>query len=144
MIFEWEEESWKDFPSTMQLVVQQQLRFAVSKWLLGFVREKTLPELSEASHSLISGFRELCHGAENIHKEMDLVEVIAAAKSLQLCLTLCNPIDGSPPGSPVPGILQARTLQWVATKSLDLHICWRGSRMMQKELRLTAFYISWS
>ena len=36
------------------------------------------------------------------------------AKSLQLCLTLCNPIDGSPPGSPVPGILQARTLEWVA------------------------------
>ena len=38
----------------------------------------------------------------------------AAAKSLQLCLTLCNPIDGSPPGSPIPGILQARTLEWVA------------------------------
>ena len=38
----------------------------------------------------------------------------AAAKSLQSCLTLCEPIDGSPPGSPVPGILQARTLEWVA------------------------------
>ena len=36
------------------------------------------------------------------------------AKSLQLCLTLRNPIDGSPPGSAVPGILQARTLEWVA------------------------------
>ena len=36
-----------------------------------------------------------------------------AAKSLQSCLTLCDPIDGSPPGSPVPGILQARTLEWV-------------------------------
>ena len=39
----------------------------------------------------------------------------AAAKSLQSCLTLCDPIDGSPPGSPVAGILQARTLEWVAT-----------------------------
>ena len=39
----------------------------------------------------------------------------AAAKSLQSCLTLCDPIDGSPPGSPVPGILQARTLEWVAS-----------------------------
>ena len=40
---------------------------------------------------------------------------IAAAKSLQSCPTLCNPRDGSPPGSPVPGILQARrTLEWVA------------------------------
>ena len=41
-------------------------------------------------------------------------EAAAAAKSLQSCPTLCNPIDGSPPGSPVPGILQARTLEWVA------------------------------
>ena len=38
----------------------------------------------------------------------------AAAKSLQSCLTLCDPIDSSPPGSPVPGVLQARTLEWVA------------------------------
>ena len=38
----------------------------------------------------------------------------AAAKSHQSCLTLCNPIDGSPTGSSVPGILQARTLEWVA------------------------------
>ena len=38
----------------------------------------------------------------------------AAAKSLRSCPTLCDPIDGSPPGSPVPGILQARTLEWVA------------------------------
>ena len=38
----------------------------------------------------------------------------AAAKSLQLCLTLCDPMDSSPPGSPLPGILQTRTLKWVA------------------------------
>ena len=38
----------------------------------------------------------------------------AAAKSLQLWPTQCDPIDGSPPGSPIPGILQARTLEWVA------------------------------
>ena len=38
----------------------------------------------------------------------------AAAKSLQSCPTLCDPIDGSPPGSPVPGILQARVLEWGA------------------------------
>ena len=39
----------------------------------------------------------------------------AAAKLLQSCTTLCDPIDGSPPGSAVPGILQERTLEWVAT-----------------------------
>ena len=42
------------------------------------------------------------------------VVAAAAAKSHQSCPTLCDPIDGSPPGSPVPGILQARTLEWVA------------------------------
>ena len=42
------------------------------------------------------------------------IDHTAAAKSLQSCPTLCNAIDGSPPGSAVPGILQARTLEWVA------------------------------
>ena len=45
---------------------------------------------------------------------LGLRSTAAAAKSLQLCPTLCNPIGDSPPGSPVPGILQARTLEWVA------------------------------
>jgi len=48
----------------------------------------------------------------------------AAAKSLQSCPTLCNPRDGSPPGSPVPGILQARTLEWVAI-SFSQYIHWK-------------------
>ena len=43
-----------------------------------------------------------------------LIAAAAAAKSLQLCPTLCDPIDGSPLSSPVPGILQARTPEWVA------------------------------
>ena len=45
---------------------------------------------------------------------LDEDSAAAAAKSLQSCLTLCDPIDGSPPGSPVPGILHARTMEWVA------------------------------
>ena len=50
------------------------------------------------------------------HKKVgyDQATAAAAAKSLQSCPTLCNPIDGSPPGSSVPGILQARILEWVA------------------------------
>ena len=47
-------------------------------------------------------------------KTLRIAAAAAAAKSLQSCLTLWDPIDGSPPGSPVPGILQARTLEWVA------------------------------
>ena len=46
----------------------------------------------------------------------------AAARSLQSCPTLCDPTDGSPPGSPVPGILQARTLEWVVFPS-PMHEC---------------------
>ena len=45
---------------------------------------------------------------------VDAAAAAAAAKSLQSCPTLCDPIDGSPPGSPVPGILRARILEWVA------------------------------
>ena len=47
-------------------------------------------------------------------KSKEICRIAAAAKSLQSCPTLCEPIDGSPPGSPIPGILQARTLDWVA------------------------------
>ena len=47
-------------------------------------------------------------------KPPDFTPAATTAKSLQSCPTLCDPIDGSPPGSPVSGILQARTLEWVA------------------------------
>ena len=47
----------------------------------------------------------------------------AAAKSLQSCPTLCDPRDGSPPGSPVPGILQARTLEWIAISFSNAWTC---------------------
>ena len=49
-----------------------------------------------------------------VNSSHEVAYAAAAAKSLQSCLTLCDPIDGSPPGSPVPGILQARILEWVA------------------------------
>ena len=46
--------------------------------------------------------------------ETSFAAAAAAAESLQACPTLCDPLDGSPPGSPIPGIRQARTLEWVA------------------------------
>ena len=57
-----------------------------------------------------------CEGENNTRYLVTAIEpfAAAAAKSLQSCLTLCDPIDNSPPGSPIPGILQARTLEWVA------------------------------
>ena len=50
----------------------------------------------------------------SFHIKSESVSSSAAAKSLQSCPTLCDPMDSSPPGSPVPGILQATTLEWVA------------------------------
>ena len=50
-----------------------------------------------------------------IYIDISSAAAAAAAKSRQSCPTLCDPTDGSPPGSAVPGILQARTLEWVAT-----------------------------
>ena len=52
-----------------------------------------------------------------------MFDCAAAAKSLQLCQTLCDPIDGSPLGSSVPGILQARTLEWVFSNGVGLVQC---------------------
>ena len=57
----------------------------------------------------------------------------AAAKSLQSCPTLCDPIDGSPPGSPVPGILQARTLEWVAISFSNEKWKWSRSVVSDSE-----------
>ena len=67
--------------------------------------------------------------SRKLEKKITMNTVTAAAKSLQSCPTLCDPIDGSPPGSPVPGILQARTLEWVAI-SFSMHESekWKGSR----------------
>jgi hypothetical protein len=57
--------------------------------------------------------RDVCECAHALCRDTEGAAA-AAAKSLQSCLTLCDPIDGSPPGFAVPGILQARTLEWVA------------------------------
>ena len=67
------------------------------------------------SRTWLSDWTELKGINDMINLVIDTIAAAAAAaKSLQSCLTLCDPIDGSPPGSPIPGILQARTLEWVA------------------------------
>ena len=66
-----------------------------------------------------------------------VVAAAAAAKSLQSCLTLCDPIDGSPPGSPIPEILQARTLEWVAI-SFSSAWKWKGKVKSLSRVQLLA------
>ena len=51
---------------------------------------------------------------QNQYTKIYCISAATAAKLLESCLTLCSPLDSSPPGSPIPGILQARTLEWVA------------------------------
>ena len=65
----------------------------------------------------------------------------AAAKSLQSCPTLCDPIDGSPPGSPVPGILQARTLEWVA---ISFSSAWKWKVKVKLLSRVRLLAIPWT
>ena len=65
----------------------------------------------------------------------------AAAKSLQSCLTLCDPIDGSPPGSPVPGILQARTLEWVA---ISFSNAWKWKVKVKSLSCIWLFVMPWT
>ena len=68
-----------------------------------------------------TGMQRHLHTDTHTHTHTHTQNAAAAAKSLQSCPTLCDPIDGSPPGSPVPGILQARTLEWVAISFM--HAC---------------------
>ena len=63
------------------------------------------------------------------------------AKSLQSCVTLCDPIDGSPPGSPVPGILQARTLEWVA---ISFSNAWKWKAKMKSLSSVRLFATPWT
>ena len=65
----------------------------------------------------------------------------AAAKSLQSCLTLWDPRDNSPPGSPIPGILQARTLEWVA---ISFSNAWKWKVKVKSLSRVRLFEIPWS
>ena len=67
--------------------------------------------------------------------------VYAAAKSLQSCLTLCDPIDGSPPVSPVPGILQERTLEWVA---ISFSNAWKWKVQVKLLSCIQLFATSWT
>ena len=70
-----------------------------------------------------------------------LAAAAAAAKSLQSCPTLCAPIDGSPPGSPIPGILQARTLEWVA---ISFSNAWKWTVKVKSFSRVRLWATPWT
>ena len=74
-------------------------------------------------------------------KRQILYAAAAAAKSLQSCPILCDPIDGSPPGSPIPGILQARTLEWVA---ISFSNAWKWKVKVKSLSRVRLLATPWS
>ena len=79
----------------------------------------------------------ILHMIHKIYMYLQDIHAAATAKSLQLCPTLCDPIDGSPSGSPVPGILQARTLEWVAISFCNAWK-WKVKRKSLSHVRLLA------
>ena len=72
---------------------------------------------------------------------MSLIVLAAAAKSFQSCPTLCDPIDGSLPGSPIPGILQARTLEWIA---ISFSNAWKWKVKVKSLSRVQLLVTPWT
>ena len=93
------------------------------------IAQPTLQKFNELGHKVLP------------HLPYSPASAAAAAKSLQSCPTLCNPTDGSPPGSPVPGILQARTLKWAA---ISFSNAWKWKGKGKSLSRVWLFGILWT
>ena len=107
----------------------------LNKWryLLIFTKEEliTLQQKSQQTPSLA--------GDKGYHERGDTSA--AAAKSLQSCLTLCDPMDSSPPGCPIPGILQARILEWVA---ISFSNAWKWKMKVKSLSRVWLLVTPWT
>ena len=99
-----------------------------------------LPPLGQFvfSVSCLSFLRDFCTYAS---KYVPILSPTAAAKSLQLCPTLCDSIDGSPPGSPIPGILQARILEWAA---ISFSSAWKRKVKVKSLSRVRLLATPWT
>ena len=87
---------------------------------------------------MITFVRSLAYGSPDVFLGLNAA---ATAASLQSCPTLCDPIDGSPPGSPVPGILQARTLEWVAISFAN---AWKWKVKVKSRSRIRLLATPWT
>ena len=112
-----------DWMNTNKIILQDEHFFLNRNWVIWFFKKDFDMQyiLCRENKYLVSTCCFACESHDKeyffapiLHKPVCAHSAAAAAKSLQLCPTLCDPIDGSPPDSPVPGILQARTLDWLA------------------------------
>ena len=108
-------------------------------FLIEELSKEYLKLISESSFIESSNYSK--HQPRNNVSEIPPPPAAAAAKSLQSCPTLCDPIDGSPPGSPVPGILQARTLEWVA---ISFSTAWKWKVKVQSLSHIRLFATPWT
>ena len=99
--------------ATIQLSKSKCIQVSPVLSITSFQHRESVPNRTMLSFCLFTSFTlEQFPRLPLVLHDLDIFDY--SAKSLQSCPTLCDPIDGSPPGSPVPGILQARTLEWVA------------------------------
>ena len=105
------------------------------------VREK--PYLTSAENMFMRQINHFFCYVEHaqVHEWNDCGSSVAAAKSLQSCPTLCDPIDGSPPGSPIPGTLQARTLEWAA---ISFSNAWKWKVRVKSLSHVWLFVTPWT
>ena len=113
------------------------LTFLMIQWMLAIWSQVPLPFIKPAWTTFGSLWFTCCWSLAWRILSITLLVCAAAAKSLQSCPTLCDPIDSSPPGSAVPGILQARTLEWVAISFCNAWK-WRGKVKLLSHVWLLA------
>ena len=121
------------WPTPVFLPGESQGRGAWPAAVYGVAQSRTrLTWLSSSSSSALDGW-----GKSKVQRRLNG----STAKSLQSCPTLCNPIDGSLPGSPIPGILQARTLEWVAISFFN---AWKWKVKVKSLSRVQLLVIPWT
>ena len=100
-----------------------------------------IPGMEEPGGLLSMGSHRVGHDWSNLAAAAAAFGLRCYAKSLQLCPTLCDPMDGSPPGSPIPGILQARIVEWVA---ISFSNAWKWKVKVESLSREGLFQTPWT
>ena len=125
---------WPSIPQTPLLLHHSEARRDAHTTTETWLSQSLLPEACK-DKVLTKCLRNDCVSAS------PAAAAAAAAKSLQSCLTLCDPIDGSPPGSPVPGILQVKTLEWAA---ISFSKAWKWKMKVKSLSRVRLFATPWT